>query len=102
KTHFSFAVATYLMKGLTENHTKTITAQMCTTLIHISGKISSSVADILGYLTALIPHNNDDIQALLGENNSLFTEDNFSHNAAPTLFTRFLLTAVQSKVSLIV
>jgi neurofibromin 1 len=96
KTHFSFALSTLFMKGLTASETKERTAQICTTLINVVSKINNNVNEILGYITALIPYNYESLTQLLGENFTLFTEETFAHPNSALLFTRYLLTIVEN------
>jgi len=96
RTHFSFAISTLLIKGLTMNQTKECAARICSSLINVCTKVSTNMADILGFVCALIPYNYEQIKSILGDNYNLFTEDNFSHPYSALLFTRYLLTVVQN------
>jgi hypothetical protein len=93
-THFSFAISTFLMRGLAVPQTYHETNEVCLLLIEISQKLSSDVSHLMGYVTALIPHNYDKIEKIIGA--SLFSESNFEHKLCPLLFTRYLLGVVQS------
>lgn len=55
ESNFSFAVACHLLKGLRHPSTKTATARLLNTFLSITAKRSPVGAEILGYLTALLP-----------------------------------------------
>eukprot|EP01080_Neovahlkampfia_damariscottae_P009351 gene9351-1438_t len=98
-THFSFAISSFLMRGLTAPQTYKETNEVCLLLIEISQKLNPNVSDLMGYVTALITHNDDEkIESIIGK--SLFDESNFEHKLCPLLFTRYLLGVVQSLQSL--
>ena len=55
ESNFSFAVACHLLKGLRHPSTKTATARLLNTFLSITAKRSPVGAEVLGYLTALLP-----------------------------------------------
>lgn len=96
-THFTFALSAFFMRGLTsQSQTRDKTCELFVTILEISKKLNPKIPDLLGYITALIPFNYEKIHQVLGENMIFYSEDNFSHKLSPVLFTRFLMSIVQS------
>lgn len=56
--NFSFAVAGHLLKGVKNSSSKTNSIRLLTAFIELSKE--SNPANLLGYLTALLPHKSDD------------------------------------------
>jgi len=94
-THFSFAIATFLMKGITFPVTKVATTKLLLKLIAVSKMLNQSNKDLLGYFTALIPYDYDEVLKILGKGETMFTEEIFESKVAPLLFIKYLLVTFQ-------
>eukprot|EP00761_Pharyngomonas_kirbyi_P013822 gb/GECH01013851.1/.p1 GENE.gb/GECH01013851.1/~~gb/GECH01013851.1/.p1 ORF type:complete len:2593 (+),score=587.89 gb/GECH01013851.1/:1-7779(+) len=103
-TNFPFAVASFLMKGLTYSDTLTATLSVLTTFANVSEKINTSTNESLGFISGMLPfYTKDGFQhikdAVEGYHNPLFVEENFTRSENALLFVRFL-RSVESSIDL--
>jgi hypothetical protein len=84
REHFSFAITTICMKGLTTEATRQVTMKFIKQLLFISNKIESHTSHSLGYITALLPFEESYQRTSYLE--QLFQNDIFYHEKGERIF----------------